>query len=169
MIAYIDNPNPTAAAKNLHYTIELYSPTNSVIAKKEGWVDLPPAATVPVFVPDFFSGSAEVARAFLTFDAPQHLWFRTTYSPVLPRIEDSSLEESNTPRIIVRAMNPTATAMKEVSFIVTVFDGEGNAMAASKTIAPSIPAQGSARLIFTWPTPFASTVARIEVLPVVLL
>lgn len=169
VIAYIDNPNPTAAAKSLHYTIELYSPTNSVVAKKEGWVDLPPAATVPVFMPDFFSGSAEVARAFLTFDTPQHLWLRTNYSPALPRIKDSKLEESEMPRITALAMNPTAVPMKDISFIVTVFDGAGNAMGASRTVVPSIPAQGDARIIFTWPAPFPSTVARIEILPVAVL
>jgi hypothetical protein len=167
VIAYIDNPNASSAASGLHYTIELYSPTNTIVAKKEGTVDLPPSSTVPVFVPNFFSGSATVARAFITFDTPTHLWYRYEDARVVPKVSNIVLTGGEMPRVRAIAVNATTVPLKNVVFIVTVFDETGDAIAASQTIAPSIPAQGSAPLVFTWPTPFLKPVGRIEVIPVI--
>ncbi len=167
VIAYVDNPNPGVAANDLPITIELYSPTNTVVAKKTGTVDLPPAATVPVFIPNFFSGYETVARAFITFDTPYHLWYRYRDSRVIPEVKDVRVEEGREPRVFARVMNPSPTALKEVPFVVTIFDREGNAIAASRTIAPSIPARGTTDIVFTWPSTFQGLVSRVEVLPVV--
>jgi hypothetical protein len=167
VIAYIDNPNGTAAANDLHFTVELYSPTNTVVAKKEGMVDLPPASIVPVFIPDFFSGSQAVARAFITFDTPKHLWFRSAGKAVSPQVTDVRFGELDMPRVSAIATNPSAYALSNVTFIVTLFDKEDTAIGASRTVVPSIPAHGSVPLVFTWPSSFSVGVARIEVVPVV--
>jgi hypothetical protein len=166
VIAYIDNPNASSAAKDLHFTIELYSSTNTVIAKKEETVDLPPNSTVPVFVPNFFSGSQDVARAFITFDTPQHLWYRYQETRTLPKVAGIQIAQGATPRIAATAANSSPVAMTNVVFVVTVFGEDGNAIAASRTIAPTIPAQGTASLIFTWPQPFSAPVSRVEVIPI---
>lgn len=167
VIAYIDNPNGSVAAKDLPYTVELYSASNAIIAKKQGRIDLPPAATVPIFASDLFSGSQEVARAFVTFETPQHLWYHYTDSRVVPTVKDVSLEAGDMPRVTATALNPSAKALSNVTFIVVVFDADGNAIAASQTVAPSISPQGSTQLIFTWPAPFTGGVSRIQVLPVI--
>jgi hypothetical protein len=167
MIAYVDNPNDTVAAQGLHYNVELYSSTNTVIAKGEGTVDLPPASTVPVFVPNFYTGSQEVARAFITFDTPQHLWYRYQDTRVLPQIGDVVITTGDMPRITATAVNPSATALKGTAFIVTVFDAEGNAIAASQTVAPTIAPHGAVPLVFTWPAPLSAIASRVEVVPVV--
>jgi hypothetical protein len=167
VIAYIDNPNGTTAAKGLGYTIELYSAANTVIMKKEGTIDLPPSSTVPVFAPNLFSGSQQVARAFITFDTPDHLWYRYSDMRTIPDVALIRLNGGDNPRITAQARNGSPTPMKNIVFIATVFDAQGNAIAASQTVAPLIPAQGYSDLVFTWPTPFSSTAARIDVVPVV--
>lgn len=167
VIAYIDNPNVSSAASGLHYTIELYSPTNTVVAKKEGTVDLPPSSTVPIFVPNFFSGSEVVARAFITFDTPVHLWYRYQETRVVPKVSNILFSGGETPRVTATAENATTVSLKNVRFVVTVFDEAGDAIAASQTIAPSVPSHGNAPLVFTWPTPFLKPVGRIEVIPVI--
>lgn len=167
VIAYIDNPNANAAAKRLPYTIELYDSQNVVVAKKDGTVDLPPNSTVPIFVPDFYTGDHAVARAFLTFDEPSHYWYRYQETRTLPKVANVVLTTSNTPRITATAVNTGATSVGGTYFVATVFDTEGNAIAASQTIATGIPAQGSVELTFTWPSAFSGTVSRIEVVPLV--
>ncbi len=167
IIAYVDNPNSHAAAQGLHYTIELYSPTNTVVAKKEGSIDLPPSSTVPVFVPNIFSGSQDVARAFITFDTPAHLWYSFTATQVVPVVATVQYEAGDTPRITTTATNPSTTTLTNVTFVVTLFDASGNAVASSKTVTPSIPGLGSVPLVFTWSAPFTGTVSKIEVVPVV--
>lgn len=167
VIAYVDNPNSGSAAKDVPFTIELYDSANVVIAKKDGTMDLPPSATVPVFVPNLFSGSQTVARAFLTFDIPEHLWYRYQDARIVPTVTDVQLADGDAPRVTAVAHNPSAQTLGTTAFIATIFDGEGNAMAASRTVAVSIPPQGTAPLVFTWPSPFPSAASRIEVVPVV--
>jgi hypothetical protein len=167
VIAYIDNPNGLAAAKNLHYTIELYDPSNTIVAKKQGMVDLPPSSTMPIYVPNFFSGSTEVARAFITFDNPTHLWYHYTDTRVIPKVSNIVLQSGATPRVTAIAANSSTSNLSNIVFIITVFNEAGEAMAASQTVAPSVPAHGSASLIFTWPNAFTGPVGRIEVIPVI--
>src|SRR3989344_5262733 len=99
VIAYIDNPNPLAAAKGARFSIELYGPDNVIVATKEGTVDLPPSSTVPVFVPEFFSGHQRVARAFLIFDDESLHWFRLAETPATPSVSDISVETGDAPRV----------------------------------------------------------------------
>lgn len=167
VIAYVDNPNPGAAAHALHYTIQLYDSGNVVVAQKEGTVDLPPNSTVPIYVPYFFSGSQIVARTFLTFDTPAHLWFSYKDDRVVPQAKDVVVTAGDMPRITARAVNPSAVLLTDVPFVVTVFDANGNVIAASETLAPAIPPQGTVSLVFTWPTPFPGAVSKVEIEPVV--
>jgi hypothetical protein len=147
--------------------MELYSPTNTIVAKKTGTVDLPPSSTMPVYVPNFFSGSAEVARAFITFDNPGHLWYHYKDTRIVPKIANILLQPGAMPRVTAVATNATPTDLTNVVFVITVFDEAGEAIAASQTVAPSIPAHGSASLIFTWPQAWSGTVGRIEVIPII--
>ncbi len=167
VIAYIDNPNPTSAVRNLPFSIELYGPTNAVVAKKDGKLDLPPASTVPVYVPEFYTGSETVTRAFITFDTPQHAWFRYVDDRIIPKVTDITIAPNDTPRITATAVNPTPTTLRNIAFVVTVFDENGNAIAASRTIAPVLPPLGKTPLTFTWAQAFTGTVSRIEVIPLV--
>lgn len=166
VIAYIDNPNADAAAKALPYTIELYDSSNAIVAKKEGTVDLPPAATVPVFVPAIASGSASSTRAFITFDAPAHLWYRSTGDRLVPQVGDALLALGDAPRITAEATNPGTATLQDVAFVATIFDASGNAIAASHTVVPAIAPRATVPLVFTWPSAFGGAVSRIEILPV---
>ena len=62
-------------------------------------------------------------------------------------------------------MNTTARALSGVRLVATVFGTDGNALAASATIVQTVPAQGSAQAIFTWPALFTQAVSRVEIVP----
>ena len=91
VIAYIDNPNRTSAAQNVPYTIELYSDSNTVIARKEGFLDLPPNTTIPLFVSNFFSGSQTVSQTFVSLDTKNIKWFTSLNQPVRPTVDTVEL------------------------------------------------------------------------------
>ncbi len=165
VIAYVDNPNADSVANDLHFSIELYSPTNTVVAKKEGTLDLPPSSTVPVFIPNFFSGSQEVARAFITFDTPEHLWYKPQALTPAPTAENIRITFGDAPRVTATAVNPASTNLLNVTFVVTLFDENGNAVAASQTLVPELGPRGKAPLVYTWNAPFTGTISRIEVIP----
>lgn len=166
VIAYLENSNASAAARNVAFTVELLNSANIVVAKKSGIVDMPPSSVVPVYLPNFFSGSANIARVFLDIDEASYRWFTYHDERILPRIKSTSIENTTTPRITAILSNSSAIPLKNVRAVITVFNGKDNSIAASQTIVSVIPAQGEAPAIFTWRAPFPDTPSRVEVIPV---
>lgn len=169
VIAYIDNPNQGAYARDVQYQLSLYAPDRTLAAPIiTGSIDLPSGATMPVFVPNISSGKSAVASAFLTIDPTIIKWQAGADTRTLPQVQDSIIGGSKqSPRITATLDNPSAFAMSDVQVIVAVFDASGNVIDASQTIVPSIAGQGSAVATFSWNAPFPSTPARIDVLPVI--
>lgn len=171
VIAYLENPNPTYAAKKVGIMVELYATDRSLISEKQGVIDLPPksAGPVPVYIPNFFSGTEEVATVFVDVDEATLLWYRVPADPrLLPEIENPTLENEQTaPRVRATVRNQNAVALRNVTLVATVFDAEHNAIAASRTVVAELPAGGRTEAVFTWTTPFSSDAAVIEVRPAV--
>ena len=168
VIAYIDNPNATAAIRAAQYTIQLYGKDNTLLAQKSGTVGLPPHSAVPVFIPNFYSGFKQPANAFITFKQSSLKWFTsTTKVQVLP-ISNIKVVSTDTPRVTATITNHSVTPLYNVKVVIIVLGASGfsnNVIAASQTIVQDIPAQGSASLIFTWNVPFSGTPVREEILP----
>jgi hypothetical protein len=166
VIAYVENRNADVAAKGVKYTITLYGTDNLVVAEKSGTVDLPPSALVPIFVPNFYSGYQTVARAFLTFDDASFKWYRYKDTrPVLPATNIALTNGASAPRVTADIGNPTALPLFRIPVVVAVFDTDGNAIAASATVLPQIPAMGTAPAVFTWNAPYPGPAAREDVIP----
>ncbi len=164
VIAYVDNTNSSAAVKNAPYTLELYGTGNQLLVKKEGTVNLPPHSTVPIFIPNILQGK-RATTGFLTFDTRAMRWFKSITSPPTLPISNIQVVGGATPRITATIKNPTANALYHVKVVIAVFNTAGNVIAASQTIEPIIPAQGTASLVFTWNVPFTDTPAKEEVWP----
>ena len=168
VIAYVFNPNSNAEVQAAKYKVELYDSSNQVIASKTGVVELPPSTNVPVYLPDFYFGKKQVKEAFLTFDSGSLLWIRGNTQPV--QLSQSDLQYPMVllpmPKITATLTNPTAYPLYNETVVVTVFDVNNNAIAASQTVIPLLSAQGSAPVIFTWNQAFPAVPARVEILPV---
>ena len=167
VISYIENPNRTAAVANARYTIELYDAKGIVVARKEGSIDLPPASTVPVYVPNMYGATLVGARAFLTFDSASLVFVKYADRRIIPRYNNDAMVPGVAPRITASFSNPSAEVVRDTPVIATVFDAEGNAIAATQTLLAQLPSQGTAQVIFVWNEPFIVAPARIDVVPVV--
>lgn len=167
VIAYIENPNPSAAAWGARYTVELYRQDRTVIASKQGTVDLPPAASVPVFIPGAYEGPELVVQAFLAFDDETIFWSKNPGEYIVPTVSDVRVGDTNPPRVTAIVSNPTATLLRSLPVTATVFDASDVVMAASRTVV-DVPGQGSANVVFTWNEAFDRTPARIDVRPTML-
>lgn len=169
VIAYVDNPNTQAEAHTAPYTIELYNDQNVLIAKTQGVVDLPALSTEPIFVPQLFSGSEVVSHAFLTFAQQDIHWVKASPLPKTLETQNVVYSGGDTPRVTATVYNKTAKPRTRAYFVATLFGTDGKALASSATIVDSIPAQGTNSLVFTWPTPILEAVARVDIMPVLLL
>ncbi len=167
--ALVENKNPDAAAKAVPYTVTLYGPNQALVARVAGTLELPPNASVPVFVPGVASGNQTVVNAFLTIDPTAVSWYRMPVDPrTLPQVSNITLGGTTAmPAITATFTDASATALTNVKSIVFVRDAQGNVLAASETLTPTIPAQGSAVATYTWNAPFRATPSSIEVFPAI--
>ena len=168
IIASVENKNIDAAARNVPYRIMLYGPDQSFLKEITGTLDLPPGATVPVYVPGALYGG-NVASAFLDIASSSPKWFALASDPrIVPAVGNTNVSgTASAPRIEAVLTNPGVTMLTDVLAIVLVRGTNGNVIAASQTIVPAIPAQGRGIATFTWNSAFSDTPASIEVVPIV--
>lgn len=164
LLAYVENRNPEAEARRAPYTAEIFGEDGTLRAKREGVLDIPARATVPLFIPGLYGGDAPAARAFVSFGGVKWSAPREGSAPV--RVERAELVPGTEPRVNATVANPSARAVYGQKLVVTVFDAAGIALVASQTVVREVPAQGEAAAVFTWSAPFPGEPARIEVLPV---
>ena len=169
VIASVENKNFDAAAKQVPYLLTLYGADLVLIAQARGTVDLPPGATVPIYMPGVATGNRTVASAFLAIDPAAPLWYHLASDPrVLPTVVNSTFGGTTaSPRVKATLANPGVTALSNMPATVLVFGGGGTVIAASSTIVPLIPAAGQATAVFTWNQPFPSTPLSITIVPTV--
>ena len=166
VIAYVQNPNPFAGTKDAQYQIELLSDTGVVLGTIEGKVDLPPAAEVPIFIAGAYPDALVVRQVFLTFIDSSLRWYTPEELPVL-RVDAVQIAGSQAePRIIATVHNPGVDGLRNVKVVATLFDGEGNAYAASQTVVAELRARGQSDVTFTWNAPWREAPSRIDVRPV---
>lgn len=169
VISLVENKNQRSAAQDVPYTINIFGYDQALIQSVTGTLDLPPGATMPVFVPGVASGYATPGASFLSIASSSVRWYAENTDPrIVPSVSKVTLnEDTDTPRITATLGNPDVRPMRGVKVIVIVFDASGNAIAASQTIVPLIRAQGSAIATFTWNAPFEGVPVQIRVLPVI--
>lgn len=168
IIASVENKNPAAAAKDVPYKVQV-SAGKFVLQEVSGTLDLPPGATVPVFISGIFSGKQRVATAFLDIASSSLQWFSMDAgSRIVPLVSDPKQSGTpDAPRIEATLTNPGAVALTNVRTVVLVWNANKNVIAASETVVPVIRAFGTALAVFTWNNAFSDTPALIEVVPII--
>lgn len=169
VVASIENKNAGAAAKNVPYRITLYGTGQFLIQEVTGSFELPPGATVPLYIPNISSGKQTDIKAFLTIATSSLQWFSLSPSARrVPLVSNTTQGgTTNAPRVEAILTNSTIIPFTNVRVLVVVRDARGDVIAASETVIPSIPAQGQANAVFTWNSAFPSAPAAIDVTPIV--
>lgn len=169
VVASIENVNASAAARNVPYTVMLYGARQAFVQEVTGTIDLPPFATIPIYIPGIPSGNQDVVRAFFSIDPASPQWFAMANDMRAKPVVSNTIMSgtASAPRIDATLTNGGVTALSNVRVIILVRDAQGEVMTASQTIVPAISAQGQATATFTWNTAFPNVPATIEVLPVI--
>ncbi len=167
VIAYVENPNPFAATKDARYEIEFLGENGTTLGTKTGSIDLPPAASVPIFIPNAFADALAVRQTFLSFEVGSLRWYEPE-EDIVPFAVDAVRigGTEDAPRIMATVTNPSTDSFRNVKVVVTLYDEEGTAFTASQTVIASLTARAEADVVFTWNAPFTKVPARIDVRPV---
>ncbi len=169
IVAMVRNNNLSGGAKDVPYSVALYDSQHLFLTKVQGTLDLPPGATVPVYIPGVPVGEQKAASAFLSIEPSVIQWESMLSDPrIVPTVSDTVVSDATTtPRVTAMLSDPAATPLSSVLAFVFVYDAQENVIAASQTIVPLIPAQGTAIATFTWNAPFSALPASAQVLPVI--
>ncbi len=170
LVALVENVNVDVAAKNVPYTIQLFTHDLNFIKEIKGQIDLPPRSTVPIFIDGVLSGGPAGTRATLSIATSSTRWFAMpTDKRNIPRVARTSIAGSTAaPRIEAVLTNDSIIAIRNMIVIALVRDATtGNIVAASRTKVQEVPAQGSATALFTWNEPFVSVSVRTEIIPII--
>ncbi len=165
LVAYVQNPNVNFVATPIEYVFLVYDKDNVLIGTREGRAMVPPTKTFPIFEPAFNAGERKPVKAVFEFTAPA-VWKKfQSKKPELSIADEVVKNATSSPVLQAALVNETINKYKNIEVVAILYDAEGNARAASKTMVDVLPAEDQVRVSFTWPNPFDFTVAKIEVIP----
>lgn len=157
-VAYIENPNQTAATPALDYTFQLLN-DGIVVAERSGTTVLPPNSVYPVFEGRVFTDSREEATETRIVLEQSDLWIPASVGRDQFRSVDIELSGADSrPRLDVEIENTELVPAEDVEVVATVLNDAGEPVTASQTFIERIEARSIQDIVFTWPNPIAKTV-----------
>lgn len=166
VLAYVENPNPTAGVDAVPYRFGIYDDQNVLLQERRGIIKLPPKTIVPIMENTLASGQLDASRVSFTFTEDLVWKKRDPLEPVVVVQDEEILNEEDAPRIQAVLRNTDLVALRNVRVIVIVYDRDDNAIAASSTLLERIGPDSTAPIFFTWPQPFSDDISRFEIIPV---
>jgi hypothetical protein len=165
LVAYVQNPNVNYTAEPIPYIFLVYDNENVLLGTREGYARVPPTKTFPIFEPAFNSGTRQPFKTVFEFTSPA-VWNRfETSKPELDVIDERLIDDKTSPSIKATLLNKTINKYNNVEVVAIIYNQQGNAFAASKTVVDTIRGNGEAPLVFTWPVGFTEEVSKIEIIP----
>jgi hypothetical protein len=162
-VAYVRNQNATAGVLQASYKFGLYDANNILVAEQSGTTPVMPGTITPVFSGAVDTGNRIVTHAYFQFTEPLK-WEKLGDTSTGVNIHDTSVTDTQTvPRVSAIATNTSVRDLKNIIFIVAVFDPAGNAFAASQTAVDVLPAGADQSIVFTWPDAFLVPVGRVDI------
>ena len=165
LLAYVENPNPTAYIRNAKYLFKIYNEDNVLIGEKRGETSIAPESVRPIIENNIQTFEQIPTRT--TFEFLGEL----TYEQVEPKdsiilIKDEFIEnESTSPRIKAKIQNISLKNIQNIDIVVLVYDVFDNVLGTSSTFVDSLGSEEIKNIVFTWPQKFPDEVARIELIP----
>jgi len=147
--AYIENENPGAGAHNVRYSFQLFDSDNLLVVEKTGTTDLPPVRNIPIVEPNINVGTRTVARTLFSFsDTP--VWSKAAaQQPTLELVQQNLAADGSSLSAVLQ--NNSLQDVARVAVVAILFDAQGTARAASKTVVAPLPHKSSKSVYFTWP------------------
>ncbi len=165
-VAYIQNPNIQAEAINVPYTFIFYGADNKLITTKTGKAYLPAGKNFAIIETGIVLRGQVPTRTLFEF-GNDFSWRVANKNKAMPIIQSQALSDAaKSPTLNAVIANPTFTDIKTIDIVAIIYDKQGNAFAASRTVVDNLDSQTTQHIIFTWPEPFTKPVSRIEIIPI---
>ena len=162
---YIQNSNENAGATDVTYIVKLYDTDNILVTERTGKTYIMPGNITPVVETGIDAGNRTVTHTFFEFTSPIR-WKKYEDISKVISMQGRTVRDVNTaPRVGAEAVNNSVSTILDITFAGVVFDVNGNAIAASLTHVERLKPKDPQEVVFTWPTPFATRVGRVDIIP----
>ncbi len=162
-IAYVNNPNESGAVLSFPYDFKLYDEGNILVVERKGTTFLSPGQVNVIVEPGITTGNRTPSRTFFEFSPVQNFTLADDPAKSILIGERGLSEAGASPKLTVTISNTSLRPIQSIEATAVIFNENGNAMAASRTVVRELPAQGSNTLTFTWPRPFTATSTTVDV------
>ncbi len=166
VLALIQNPNINAGAQKINYSFDLVDEEGITLDKRKGSFSIKPKEVYPLFESALNTGKLSPTR--LKFEMQNDFtWERQVERPRDLLIVDEEIDPKETEytKITAKVQNVTLKTVKNISFIVIIYDENNNAFAASSTLIEELAGSSSKDIVFTWPKNFNSDISKFEIIP----
>lgn len=164
-VAYIENPNTDAAVSNISYNFKFYDDQNVLLGERNGTTFIPAKKTFPIFENNINTGERQIKKTFFEFIQVPNWQKAVNPVPLLTVVSKEVTNENVAPKLSSVIRNPNLVSINNIEVVAVLYDSDDNAIASSETIIDSIAKESTSEAIFTWPSPFGTSIARIEVYP----
>lgn len=168
VLAYVENQNVTAGVQKINYEFRVYDSDNILAGEPiTGSTFISPNERTAIFESPVKTGNRTPSTVFFKFSAAPE-WITTDKRFTVPQLgsaNTSLTDVEKSPKLSADIINNTLYDYKNVEVVAILYDGEGNAINASKTFIDLIPQQTTQKVYFTWPQKFDKPVTRIEIIP----
>ena len=168
VVAFFENQNLESGIKKVNYEFRLYDKNNILVSEpRKGSTFIEANKRSAIFESGLTTGDSEAYTAFFKISSVQD-WERTnlSFSYTLYNVGEPVLSEQEVaPKLSATIENKTLFDFTDVPVVAILYDAKDNAIAASRTYIDSFGRDQKEKVYFSWPEPFRSPVARIEILP----
>lgn len=165
LLAYVENPNPTAYVRNAQYIFKIYNGENILIGEKRGTVSIAPKSVRPIIENNIQTFEQVPTRTTFEF-LGDLVYEQTGPEDSLIVIKDEFIEnESTKPRIKAKIQNLSLKNIQNIDVVVLIYDVFDNVLGSSSTFVNELNSEEIQDIVFTWPESFPDEVARIEIIP----
>jgi Mg-chelatase subunit ChlD len=162
-LVYIENPNADTEATYVPYDLTIYNEKNEILEERKGATILPKNKTVGIFEGGILEKNGSKPKR-ATFEIGDNIVWKKNeeIGEKISITHGSILRLESTPRIEASVKNNTTEEIKNIELVTVVFDGNDNAVAASRTFVETLKQNENANIFFTWPKPFELGVRNCE-------
>ena len=166
LLAYVENPNPTAFLQDAQYVFKIYNEDQVMIGERPGTVSIAPKSARPIIQSNIQTFEQVPVRTTFEF-VGELVYEQTEPKDSLILIKDESIEnETTSPRIKAKIQNISLQTVKKIDVVALVYDVFDNVLGTSSTYVDTLNPEEIKDIVFTWPQSFSDEVGRIELIPI---
>jgi hypothetical protein len=162
-VAYLENTNSFARAKEAKYRFTLFDKGNNIIAEREGSTYITPGTVLPIYEKRISTNGRTPYRTEFEW-IEQFDWYRIDSHGRVTFQEQQISDITTKPQLQAMLVNNEPYPQRNIEAVAIIYDSEKNAIATSRTFVDVVDARGKRRVIFSWSSPFITQPERWEII-----